>query len=159
MFGWQARPCTNLHGMYRWFGVVIQGGFLVLLCVHFRSSLLAVFWEWFLGVFGGCHVWGSCASLAGDFALKSFLNRTRFGGFSSWASSWPREAIFFDSSWLWAIQVDSFEVEVAQEVTQLFLKFRCNPWSDSGDQARRSWGLTCGFVFWERQSNRLEGAV
>jgi hypothetical protein len=22
MFGWQARPCTNLHGMYRWFGVV-----------------------------------------------------------------------------------------------------------------------------------------
>jgi hypothetical protein len=58
MFGWQARPCTNLHGMYRWFGVVPQGGFLALLCVDFRSSLLAVFWEWFLGVFGGCHVWG-----------------------------------------------------------------------------------------------------
>jgi hypothetical protein len=26
MFGWQARPCTNLHGMYRWFGVVTQSG-------------------------------------------------------------------------------------------------------------------------------------
>jgi hypothetical protein len=25
MYGWQARPCTNLHGMYRWFGVVPQG--------------------------------------------------------------------------------------------------------------------------------------
>jgi hypothetical protein len=22
MYGWQARPCTNLHGMNRWFGVV-----------------------------------------------------------------------------------------------------------------------------------------
>jgi hypothetical protein len=37
MFGWQARPCTNLHGMYRWFGVVPQGGFPVLLCVDFRA--------------------------------------------------------------------------------------------------------------------------
>jgi hypothetical protein len=26
MFGWQARPCTNLHGMYRWFRVVPQVG-------------------------------------------------------------------------------------------------------------------------------------
>jgi hypothetical protein len=26
MYGWQARPCTNLHGMYRWFSVVHQGG-------------------------------------------------------------------------------------------------------------------------------------
>jgi hypothetical protein len=26
MYGWQARPCMNLHGMYRWFGVVPQGG-------------------------------------------------------------------------------------------------------------------------------------
>jgi Na+-driven multidrug efflux pump len=25
MYGWQARPCTNLHGLYRWFGVVPQG--------------------------------------------------------------------------------------------------------------------------------------
>jgi hypothetical protein len=43
MFGWQARLCMNLHGMYRWFGVVPQGGFPVLLCGDFRSSLLAVF--------------------------------------------------------------------------------------------------------------------
>jgi hypothetical protein len=26
MYGWQAIPCMNLHGMYRWFGVVPQGG-------------------------------------------------------------------------------------------------------------------------------------
>jgi hypothetical protein len=25
MYGWQARPCTNLHGMYRWFDMVPQG--------------------------------------------------------------------------------------------------------------------------------------
>jgi hypothetical protein len=25
MYGWQARPCTNLHGMYRSFSVVPQG--------------------------------------------------------------------------------------------------------------------------------------
>jgi hypothetical protein len=42
MFGWQARPCTNLHGMYRWFGVVPPGGFPALFCVDFRSCLLAV---------------------------------------------------------------------------------------------------------------------
>jgi hypothetical protein len=35
-------------------------------------------------------------------------------------------------------RVDSLEVEVAQEVTQLIPKFRCNPWSDSGDRARGS---------------------
>jgi hypothetical protein len=66
---------------------------------------------------------------------------------------------FFDSSWLWAIRVDSFEVEVAQEVTQLFLKFRCNLWSDSGDRAWGSWVLTRGLIFWKGRSNRLEGAV
>jgi hypothetical protein len=26
MYGWQARPCMNFHGMYRWFGMVPQGG-------------------------------------------------------------------------------------------------------------------------------------
>jgi hypothetical protein len=58
MYGWQARPCTNLHGMYRWFGVVPQGGevFPVLLFGDFPSSLLAECCGRFLGVFGGCHV-------------------------------------------------------------------------------------------------------
>jgi hypothetical protein len=37
-----------------------------------------------------------------------------------------------------SVSVDSFKVEVAQEVTQLFPKFCCNPWSDSGDRARGS---------------------
>jgi hypothetical protein len=39
-------------------------------------------------------------------------------------------------------------------VTQLIPKFRCNPWSDSGDRARGSWGLTRGLFFWKRRSNR-----
>jgi hypothetical protein len=38
MFGWQARPCTNLHGMYRWFGVVPQGGE-----VFFPSFFVVIF--------------------------------------------------------------------------------------------------------------------
>jgi hypothetical protein len=68
---------------------------------------------------------------------KSPLNRTRFGGFSSCSSSSPREPISsipLDC----AIRVDSFEVEVAQEITQLFLKFHYNLWSDSGDRAMGS---------------------
>jgi hypothetical protein len=48
---------------------------------------LAEFCGLFLGDFVGCHVRGPCASLAGDFAPKSPLNRTRFGGFSSCSSS------------------------------------------------------------------------
>jgi hypothetical protein len=46
MIGWQARPCMNLLGMYRCFGVVPQG-FVVLfpdvLGCDFRSPLLVVF--------------------------------------------------------------------------------------------------------------------
>jgi hypothetical protein len=82
MYGWQARPCMNLHGMYSWFGVVPQG------CV-------VLFPSFFVVIFGalGCDFFdgGPCASLAGDFAPKSPLNRTRFGGFSSCWSSCPRE--------------------------------------------------------------------
>jgi hypothetical protein len=40
MYGWQARPCTNLYGMYRWFGVVSQG------CV-------VLFPSFFVVIFGG----------------------------------------------------------------------------------------------------------
>jgi hypothetical protein len=42
---------------------------------------LAEFWGWLIGDFVGCHVWWPCASLSGDFAPKSPLNRTWFGGF------------------------------------------------------------------------------
>jgi hypothetical protein len=59
----------------------------------FAVLFLAEFWVIFLRDFVGCHVWGPCASLAGDFAPKSPLNRTRFCGFSSWPSSGPRETI------------------------------------------------------------------
>jgi hypothetical protein len=54
MYGWQARPCTNLHGMYRWFGVVPQGGeVFFLLCGDFRSSLLCFSWQSFKDDFLG----------------------------------------------------------------------------------------------------------
>jgi hypothetical protein len=36
MYGWQARPCMNLHGMYRRFDVVPQG------CVVFFPSFFVV---------------------------------------------------------------------------------------------------------------------
>jgi hypothetical protein len=39
---------------------------------------------------------------------------------------------------LYAFRVDSFEVVVAHEVTQLFSKFHCNPWSHSRDRAMGS---------------------
>jgi hypothetical protein len=62
MYVWQARPCTNLHGMYRWFGVVPQGGevlfpsfsvviFEALCCAFLGGVLSAISWG-----FGGCHV-------------------------------------------------------------------------------------------------------
>jgi hypothetical protein len=98
MYGWQARPCMNLHGMYRWFSVVPQGFvlpfssfFLVIfeaLCCDFHGGVLRMF---SCEILVGCHVWGPCASLAGDFAPRIPLNRSRFGGFMSYSSSWPRE--------------------------------------------------------------------
>jgi hypothetical protein len=36
MYGWKARPCMNLHGMYRWLRVVPQG------CVLFFLSFFVV---------------------------------------------------------------------------------------------------------------------
>jgi hypothetical protein len=47
MYGWQARPCMNLHGMYRRFGVVPQG------CVLFFPSFFMVFFEALCGDFRG----------------------------------------------------------------------------------------------------------
>jgi hypothetical protein len=62
MYGWQARPCMNLHDMYRWFGVVLQGcvvlfpSFFVVifgaLCCDFLGVVLRMIsWGFF-----GCHV-------------------------------------------------------------------------------------------------------
>jgi hypothetical protein len=45
MYVWQARPCTNLHGLYRWFGVVPQG------CEVLFPSFIVVFF--------GAHCWWS----------------------------------------------------------------------------------------------------
>jgi hypothetical protein len=52
MFGWQARPCTNLHVMYRWFDVVLQGGevfFLSFFVVFFGALCWRCFQDDFLG--------------------------------------------------------------------------------------------------------------
>jgi hypothetical protein len=81
--------------MYRWFGVIPQVGE-----VFFPSFFVAIFgalcWRSFEDDFLG-FLWVSRMRIlclfSGDFIPKSILNRTRFGGFSSWASSLPREAI------------------------------------------------------------------
>jgi hypothetical protein len=90
MYGWPARPCTNLHSLYRWFGVVPQG------CEVLFPSFFVVFF--------GALCWRSFENDVLRFLVdvtyedlvplwlvtlppKSLLNRTRFGGFSSWASS------------------------------------------------------------------------
>jgi hypothetical protein len=90
MYGWQARPCMNLHGMCRWFSVVPQGfvlpfpSFFLLifgaLCCDFHGGVLRMI---SCRILVGYHVWGPCASLAGDLAPRTPLNRSRFGGFSS----------------------------------------------------------------------------
>jgi hypothetical protein len=49
MFGWQARPCTNLNGMYRWFGVVPQGGFPFFFVLIFGALCWRCFEDDFLG--------------------------------------------------------------------------------------------------------------
>jgi hypothetical protein len=93
MYGWQARPCMNLHGMYRWFGVVPQSGevlfpsfFVVIfgaLCCAFLGGVLS---RISLGFWWVSRMRILCL-FGGDFAPKSPLFRTRFGGFSSWPSS------------------------------------------------------------------------
>jgi hypothetical protein len=57
MYGWQARPRTNLHGMYRWFDVVRQGCevfFLSFFVVIFGAlcwrSFKDDFWGFLVGV-------------------------------------------------------------------------------------------------------------
>jgi hypothetical protein len=83
----------------------------------FLVIFVVVFWGWFLAGFlflGTC----PCASLAGDFALRTPFNRRRFGGFSSCSRSWPREPRSGDSLWLRAFRCDSFGGEDAKEVTR-----------------------------------------
>jgi hypothetical protein len=88
MYGWQARPCTNLHGMYRWFDIVPQGG-----DVFFPSFFVVIFralcWRCFEDVFLGFLVGVTYEELV----RLLLVNRTRFGVFSSWASSCSKEAI------------------------------------------------------------------
>jgi hypothetical protein len=89
VYGWQAIACTNLHGMYKWFGVVPQGGEV------FFPSFLVIFgvlcWRCFEDDFLGFWVGVTYEDLVPLWLVtlppKSLLNRTRFGGFSSWASS------------------------------------------------------------------------
>jgi hypothetical protein len=61
MIGWQARPCMNLHGIYRWFGVVPEGLVLslpfsplvifgALSCDFLGGVLRVVSWGFMLGV-------------------------------------------------------------------------------------------------------------
>jgi hypothetical protein len=73
MLGWQARPCMNLHGLYRWFGMVPQGlvlshpfSFLVIFGALSCDSLGGVLRVFSCGIYVGCHICGPCASLTLD---------------------------------------------------------------------------------------------
>jgi hypothetical protein len=76
--------------MYRWFGVVPQAGEVLypsFFAVIFGVLCWRCFEDDFLGFLVGVTYEDLCASLDGDFAPKSLLNQTRFGGVSSWVSS------------------------------------------------------------------------
>jgi hypothetical protein len=53
MFGWQARPCTNLHGMYRWFDVVSPVVFPLSFVLTFEALCWWCFEDDFLGFLVG----------------------------------------------------------------------------------------------------------
>jgi hypothetical protein len=98
------RAYYDLVWIYRWFSVVPQG------CVvfpvffgDFRSSFLWFSWRSFEGVFLRDSCWVSRMRTLCLFGWwlcpRTFLNRSRFDGFSSCSSSWPRgpkSAIPFD---------------------------------------------------------------
>jgi hypothetical protein len=78
--------------MYRWFSVVPQGlvwplpfSFLVIFGVLFCDFCGVVMRVIFCGILVGCHVWGPCASLAGDFAPRTPLNQPQLWWFF-WAA-------------------------------------------------------------------------
>jgi hypothetical protein len=71
--------------MYRWFGVVHHGGFPVSFVVIFGALCWRCFEDDFLGLLVG--VTYEVLVPLWLIAPKSPLNRTRFGGFLSWASS------------------------------------------------------------------------
>jgi hypothetical protein len=84
MFGWQARPCTNLHGMYRWFGVVPQGGevsYPSFFVVIFGVLCWRSFEDDFLRFLVGVTYEDLVPLLLVTLPPKSLLNRTRFGVF------------------------------------------------------------------------------
>jgi hypothetical protein len=80
----------SLHGMYRWFGVIPQGG-EVFFPSFFVVILGALCWWSFeddlLGFLVGVTYEDLVPLWLVTLPPKSLLNRTRFGGFSSWASS------------------------------------------------------------------------
>jgi hypothetical protein len=84
----------NFLGMYRRFGVVPQGFLLSLPFSLFGDfqRVFCDFHDWVLreiscGILVGCHLWGPCAFLLGDFAPATSFNQPRFVDFRSSSSS------------------------------------------------------------------------
>jgi hypothetical protein len=87
MIGRQARPCTNLFGMYRWFGVVAQGLdvlFLFILFGDFQSLFFAIFLERFRGLSIRDLVGDICLSPSWFFSLWSLPPNWRAKGLDFW---------------------------------------------------------------------------
>jgi hypothetical protein len=81
------RSPFSFHGMYRRFGVVHHGGFPVFFVLIFGALCWWCFEDDFLGLLVGVTYEVLVPLWLVTLPPKSPLNRTRFGGFSSWASS------------------------------------------------------------------------
>jgi hypothetical protein len=143
----EARPCMNLHGMHRWFGVVPQG--LFVFCLF---SLFGDFWRLFLEFplrsFGSISLryscwmshmrtlclfaWWPCSKKPSETASIWWFS-VEFLGRCSWG-------LTSDSSWLGRFWGPSFQPKIAHEVSQLSPKSHLNPWKELGDRSR--WRLS-----------------
>jgi hypothetical protein len=111
MYGWQARPCMNLHGMYRWFDVVSQ-----VLVLPYRPPFC-----WFLELFVVIFVVG----FWGRVLARFFLGVTYEDFVPLWLVTLPQESpwIGLDLVVFWVAQVLALE--------RRFLRFLLTV-SDSG---------------------------
>jgi hypothetical protein len=87
---WQARPCMNLFGMWRWFSVVPQGLdvlFPFVLLVIFGAFSWRFFWSHFEAflfvIWWGVYAWALRGSFPFDSPPKSVSKGARFWGFRS----------------------------------------------------------------------------
>jgi hypothetical protein len=147
--------------MSRWLGVVPQGCVLL-----FLSFFVVIFWALCCDFLGGV-----LRMISWVFCWVSRMRTLCLFGWWLCPQNLPwigLDLVVFRVARVLALESQNLRfllivsdsgrfLEVSQEITQLFPKFRCNPWSDSGDRAMGNWGWTCGYVFWKGRPNHLGG--